>query len=138
MKGSLEKHIDAFMVHLPEMLKYHEGKWTVFYRGFPLGFYDSYKEAMKAGTDVYGLVDMLIRRVSNEYLDCGKYGKPRQLFGVSNPQSSQETGIELRFPSSEVLRKELKEASARIKKLEEEMEDQLKVDPRIYDIQFTI
>jgi len=37
----LEKEVGAYMVLLPHFLPENEGRWTVFYQGNPLGFWDS-------------------------------------------------------------------------------------------------
>jgi len=74
-RSSLEIEVDAFMDHLPEMLKFHNGKFTVFVGGNPLGFYDSESTAYEEGIKKFGNVPMLLRQVSREYLTEGKYGK---------------------------------------------------------------
>ena len=76
MKKTLEKEIDAFMEQLPDMLKQHEGMWTVFKEGKPLGFYHAQEDALREAYKKYGNVPLLLREVSREYLEYGKYGKP--------------------------------------------------------------
>ena len=75
-KGELEGYIDVFMELFPEMLKKYEGKWTVIKGKVPLGFFDTEGNAYEKGVGKYGNVPMLVRQVSREYLEHGKYGKP--------------------------------------------------------------
>ena len=79
MKNPLEKEIDAFMEQLADMLKQHEGMWTVFKGGEPLGFYHTQEDALRKAYKKYGNVPLLLREVSREYLEYGKYGKPVRL-----------------------------------------------------------
>ena len=62
----LRKYCDAFRRELPEMLKHHEGKWTVFKGEKPLGFYDTFETADTEGQKAYGKVPMLIWQISQE------------------------------------------------------------------------
>ncbi|MFH1174465.1 MAG: hypothetical protein V1725_04985 [archaeon] len=71
----LEQEIDAFMEQLPEMLKEHEGEYTVLKGETRLGFYPDTASAYAAGLTAFGNVPMLIRQVSQEYVVHGKYGK---------------------------------------------------------------
>jgi len=45
VRSELESYIDSYMNLLPDMLKQHEGKWTVFAGKEPLGFWNSLGEA---------------------------------------------------------------------------------------------
>ena len=78
----LEREIDAFMEQLPFMLAEHNGKWTVFSKGKSLGFWSSIDEAVhsepvrKAREEV-GNKTFLVRPVSEDYKNYGRYGKPR-------------------------------------------------------------
>ncbi len=76
----MEKYIDSYMAHLDEMLKYHEEKFTIFAGDRPLGFFDTGKRAYEEGIKEYGMVPMLIRKVSREYIGHGRYGKPVRIF----------------------------------------------------------
>lgn len=76
MANSLNLEIDAFMEQLPEMLKHHKGKVSVFSGSRPLGFYDNERNAYEAGIKTYGNVPMLLRKVSQEYIIFGKMGRP--------------------------------------------------------------
>jgi hypothetical protein len=69
----INKYIDAYMAHLPEMLKNHEGKYTVFAGKEPLGFWDTFESALENGVREYGVVDMLVRKVSSGYMIYGRY-----------------------------------------------------------------
>ena len=77
----LEREIDAFMKQLPLMLAEHNGKWTVFNKGEPLGFWSSLDEAVhsepvrKVGEEV-GNKTFLVRPVNEDYKNYGRYGKP--------------------------------------------------------------
>ena len=72
----MEKYIDSYMSHLDEMLKHHEGKFTIFAEEEPLGFWDTKIKALEEGIKKYGIVSMLVREVSKEYIECERYGKP--------------------------------------------------------------
>lgn len=74
----LESAIDTYMQLLPEMLKKHEGRWVVIKDGEekPLGFSKSQMRAYKKGVREYGNVPFLLRQVSREYLEFGRYGRP--------------------------------------------------------------
>lgn len=74
----LEAAIDTFMNLLPEMLKEHEGQWVVIKdeEEKPLGFAKSQMRIYKKGLKEYGNVPFLLRQVSKEYLEYGKYGRP--------------------------------------------------------------
>jgi|GEM_PF-1076223 len=76
VRSELESYIDFYMNLLPDMLKQHEGKWTVFAGKEPLGFWNSLGEAAEAAYKAYGNVPMLIREISQEYIKYSKYGKP--------------------------------------------------------------
>lgn len=76
--NKLEDYIDIFMELLPEMIKEHKGKWTIIGEDMkPLGFFETIGEAFCSGVDKYGQVPMLVREVSKEYLEYGRYGKPQ-------------------------------------------------------------
>jgi hypothetical protein len=77
VRDVMENYIDIYMAHLPEMLKHHEGKFTIFAGKEPLGFWDTLKEAARKGYRKYGRVPMLIREVSSEYIKYGRYGRPQ-------------------------------------------------------------
>lgn len=72
----MEKYIDNYMSHLDEMLQHHEGKFTIFVEDEPLGFWDTEIKALQEGVKKYGVVSMLVREVSREYIEYGRYGKP--------------------------------------------------------------
>lgn len=73
----MEEYIDIFMGFFPKMLKEHEGEWTVIGKDRePLGFFETSGEAFYAGAMRYGRLSMLVRQVSKEYLEHGKYGEP--------------------------------------------------------------
>ncbi len=72
----MEKYIDNYMSHLDEMLKHHEGKFTIFAEDEPLGFWDNETRALQEGIKKYGSVPMLLREVSREYIEYGRYGEP--------------------------------------------------------------
>lgn len=73
----LEEAIDTFMDLLPDMLKEHEGQWVVIKDGErPLGFARSQMRIYKKGLKEYGTVPFLVRQISREYLEFGRYGKP--------------------------------------------------------------
>lgn len=74
----LEIAIGTFMQLLPEMLKKHEGQWVVIKDGEekPLGFSKSQIRAYTRGVREYGNTPFLLRQVSEEYLEFGKYGRP--------------------------------------------------------------
>ena len=72
----MEKYIDSYMSHLEKMLKHHEGKFTIFAGDEPLGFWDTETRALQKGIKKYGSVPMLLREVSREYIEHGRYGKP--------------------------------------------------------------
>ena len=76
----MEKHIDAYMNHLDEMLKHHEGKFTIFAGEEPLGCWDTELRALKEGIKKYGSVPMLVREISREYIKYGRYGEPVRIF----------------------------------------------------------
>ena len=77
-KPVLEAAIDTFMQLLPEMLKKHKGQWVVIRDGEekPLGFSKSMERVYKRGVREYGNVHFLLRQVSEEYLEFGRYGRP--------------------------------------------------------------
>ena len=76
-KLSLEPQIDVFMQNLEGMLKKHKDKWTAIGKDLvPLGFWDSDREAYKAGIVKYGNVPFLIRQVNQDYIKYGRNGKP--------------------------------------------------------------
>jgi len=78
MESKLETYIDSYMSHLPKMLENHEGKWTVIGEGLkPSSFWNTRENALKEGIRVYGDSIFLLRQVSNDYVEYGKYGKPR-------------------------------------------------------------
>jgi hypothetical protein len=72
----IEKCLDYFMEKLPEMLKNHEGEFTVFGEKEPLGYYQSFEMASKAAVEKYGLDTVLVQKVSRDYLEFGRYGRP--------------------------------------------------------------
>jgi len=71
----IEGEIDAFMAKLPEMLKEHEGKWTIFVDGESLGFWDSPSNAMSDPGASRATGPGLLRKVSREYEEHGRYGR---------------------------------------------------------------
>jgi len=75
MLSELESYVDCYTNLLPDMLKQHEGKWTVFAGKEPLGFWDTFKEALEAGYKAYGNASMLIRKISQEYIKNSKRGE---------------------------------------------------------------
>ena len=72
----MEKYIDSYMIHLDEMLEHHEGKFTIFAGEEPLGFWDTETKALQEGIKRYGVLPLLVREVSREYLEYGRCGKP--------------------------------------------------------------
>ena len=74
----LEAAIDTFMQLLPEMLKKHEGQWVIIKDGEerPLGFSKLQIRAYTRGVREYGNTPFLLRQVSEEYLEFGRYGRP--------------------------------------------------------------
>ncbi len=70
----IEIEIDAFMAQLPDMLEEHEGKWTIFVGGEPLGFWDSPTEALTDPSTTEIDEASLIRQVSREYQEFGRHG----------------------------------------------------------------
>ena len=74
----LEAAIDTFMQLLPEMLKKHEGQWVIIKDGEekPLGFSKFQARAYARGVREYGNTPFLLRQVSGEYLEFGRYGRP--------------------------------------------------------------
>ena len=74
----MEEYIDAFMERLPKILEHYEGKWTVIGKHkVPLGFYETKEDALRVGFLEYGHVPMLLRQVSQEYVEYGRHGRPR-------------------------------------------------------------
>lgn len=73
----LEEAIDIYMELLPEMLKKHEGEWVVIKAGEkkPLGFSKTQKRIYKKALRTYGNIPVLLRQVSREYEEYGRYGK---------------------------------------------------------------
>ena len=72
----MEEYIDVFMNLLPDMLKEHEGQWTVIRDKEPLEFFETNSKAFCAGIKEYGVVPILVREVSKEYSEYGRYGRP--------------------------------------------------------------
>jgi hypothetical protein len=81
----LESAIDTFMQLLPEMLKKHEGQWVVIKDGEekPLGFSKSLMRIYKKGVREYENVPFLLRQVSRDYLEFGRYGRPISVYSES-------------------------------------------------------
>ena len=79
--SDLEVEINAFMKQLPDLLKEHNGEFTVFKNGEPLGFFKDKDAALAAGYKAYGNVPMLVREVSDEYVTYGRLGKPIYMGG---------------------------------------------------------
>jgi hypothetical protein len=78
----IEIAIDAFMEKLPEMLGKHEGQFVIFgpEGGEPLGFWHGLKDAYSAGLIKHGIRGtFLIRQVSREFQQYGRYGKPVEI-----------------------------------------------------------
>ena len=74
----IEEYINIFMGLFPQMLKEHEGEWTVIGKDRePLGFFETSDEAFYVGARKYGRAPMLVREVSKEYLEHGRYGEPQ-------------------------------------------------------------
>ena len=73
----LDKEAEAYMRQLPQMIQHHEGKWTVFKDGKPLGFWDTSENAYVAGIIKYRTTLFFMRQVLRENLYYDKYGKPR-------------------------------------------------------------
>ena len=86
----LEPAIDRFMELLPEMLEEHEGDWVIFTVDDeePLGYWSSSEEALRNGYEKLGIEPLLLREVSKEYIEYGRYGKPIEITG---PRLEEQT-----------------------------------------------
>lgn len=77
---------DAFMHHLDAgTFDAHFGEWTVFGGEpprDPLGFYQDYGAAIRAGYQKYGLESFMVRQIRRDYAIFGKAGAPRILSGL--------------------------------------------------------
>jgi len=78
-------YIDAYMLHLDDMLKAHEGHWTVFVGSEPLGFYQTEQKALEAVYSNFGTVDCLVRQVSQTYKTHGPLGEPVEFPSLLEP-----------------------------------------------------
>lgn len=61
--ASLETDIKAYEAQLEELLKYHEGKYVVFYDGSFVDAFDTFQNAADTAVKKYGLGPYLIRKV---------------------------------------------------------------------------
>lgn len=77
--GLLETEINAFMADLPEMLKSRRGLTTIYKGETRYGFWPTYKAGLVAAVRKFGLTSYLVREVSTEYLEYGRFGKPLQM-----------------------------------------------------------
>ncbi len=65
LEDELSRYIKCYEKKLPEMLKKHEGQWTVFKGPKPLGFYATYEEAVAAAGKAYpNALVRLIRQIN--------------------------------------------------------------------------
>ena len=80
--NEIERFIDAYMMRLPEMLKEHEGKWIAMRNDDPIGYYENRDEAVDASYDNFGMVPVLVRQVSKEYIEFGRYGGSIEMPGL--------------------------------------------------------
>lgn len=74
----LQAAIDTYMRLLPEMLEEHEGKWVVFRDGDEEllgGFWHCEQDAMKVAFEKCGNAPFLVRQVSQEYVQYGRFGR---------------------------------------------------------------
>ena len=76
----MEKSIDAFMEQLPSMFWENEGKYVAFREKEHLEFWDSRTDCYNEACKIWGNVPMLIRQVSRQYQEFGKYGIPVNIF----------------------------------------------------------
>ena len=73
----LDKEAEAYMRQLPQMIQHHEGKWTVFKDGNPLGFWDTSEKAYVEGVRRYGTDIFYMIQVLREDFNYGIHGKPK-------------------------------------------------------------
>lgn len=78
-----EREMDAYMSRLPDMLRYHKGKWTVFKDDTPLGFWDTPETAYAKGVRKYRTAPFLLIQVSEDYIRYGRGGKPKPIFTIN-------------------------------------------------------
>ncbi len=95
-KPFLEREKDAYMSRLPDMLKYHNGKWTVFKDDTPLGFWDTAETAYVKGVRKYKTAPFLLIQVSEDYITFGRGGRPKRIGMINTkPECPLEDRLEM-------------------------------------------
>ena len=60
----LKREYETYLAHLPQLAQ-HEGKFVLIHGSDVAGVYDTYKDALTAGYEKFGLKQFLVKRVAS-------------------------------------------------------------------------